>query len=172
MMTSGYFTIHCNYYSVKHAESRQFIYLLSLIMNIIYIKIIFGDAGCQIIVWGGTDVKSLKVFKSLKIFKVFKSLKVKFFKVFFRRKASPFIDSSGAKPPNFSQRQRHRPERPPPTTRGTGDSVPTEITMGTRETGDANQLSATQRTEYQALFPKSPPPPPPDTMSLLPAICR
>jgi len=32
-----------------------------------------------------------------------KSFKIKFF---FRRKATPSIDSSGAKPPNFSQNQR------------------------------------------------------------------
>ena len=37
-------------------------------------------------------------------------VKVKFFKsqIFFRRKASPSIDSSGAKPPNFSQRQKKK----------------------------------------------------------------
>jgi len=40
-----------------------------------------------------------------------KSFKIKFFKikVFFRRKASPSIDSSGAKPPNFSQSQKKKP---------------------------------------------------------------
>jgi len=42
-------------------------------------------------------VNKIKVFK---IFKIFKS--------FFRRKASPSIDSSGAKPPNFSQLQRQK----------------------------------------------------------------
>jgi len=40
-------------------------------------------------------------------FKV-KVFKIKVFKVFFRRKASPFIDKSGAKPPIFSQSQKKK----------------------------------------------------------------
>jgi len=41
----------------------------------------------------------------LKSFKI-KTFKIKSIKIIFRRKASPSIDSSGAKPPNFSQRQK------------------------------------------------------------------
>jgi len=51
----------------------------------LYTKIIHGQWGCQIF------------FYFFSIHKVFK--------IFFRRKASPFIDKSGAKPPIFSQNQ-------------------------------------------------------------------
>ena len=66
---------------------------------LLYTKIIHGQWGCQIffyffsIHWGMRGYFKVKVFK------------IKVFKVFFRRKASPFIDKSGAKPPIFSQNQ-------------------------------------------------------------------